>query len=66
VEARIEMTEPGAALSEPQPQGAGSVTFAREHDARNIHLDQPARQAQFLRARCKIDEKLRQFREQCR
>ena len=59
--ARIEMLQLVVAPSAPQPQGAEPITLARKHDACDMRLGRPARQAQFLRARGKIDEGLKQL-----
>jgi len=60
VEARIEMLQPVVALREPRPQCAEPITFARAHDVCSMQLGQPARQGQFLCARRKIDQRLKQ------
>ena len=58
---RIEILRPVVALSGPRPQGAEPIAFARDHDACSKQLGQPARQTRFLRARRKIEQKLKQL-----
>ena len=60
VEAHIEMLQSAVALREPRPQCAEPVTFVRAHDVCSKQLGQPARQGQFLCARRKIDQRLKQ------
>ncbi len=60
VGAHIEELQPAVALSGPRPQGAEPITFARVRDVCSMQLGQLARRAQFLCARRKIDQRLKQ------
>lgn len=55
------MLRPLLAQSGPRPQDAEPIRFARDRDACNMQLPQPARQTRFLRARRKIEQKLKQL-----
>jgi hypothetical protein len=61
VGARIEMLQPAVTPSAPRPQGAEPITSAREHNACGMQLGHPARQAQFRRARRKIERRLKRL-----
>jgi len=61
VGAHIEMLQPTAVLNGPRPQGAEPITLAREHDACDRQLGQPALQAHLRRGRGKIDRGLKEL-----
>jgi hypothetical protein len=61
VRVRIKMLRPFLALSGPRPQHAEPIAFAHDHDACNMQLGQPARHGRFLRARHKIEQRLKQL-----
>jgi len=55
------MLQPTAVLNGPRPQGAEPITLAREHDACDRQLGQPALQAHLRRGRGKIDQGLKEL-----
>ena len=55
------MLRPFLAQSGPRPQHAEPIAFVHDHDACNMRVGQPARQTRLLRARRKIEQRLKQL-----